>query len=249
MTKVAMNTLDQSQLKQTFDLLPGIWCIVDDASRYIYYNQAYAELVGVADKPLDYLLGKTVAAMHCQAAKCAPIFWQEDALVKSSKKMVCVLNAIQMADGLWKVLQIDKQPIINQAGEVEAIIFHLIDQSANHMLDLALSIAKEISPDEQAPNGVLININNKLDKIELKPKESECLFYLSRGFSYKEIAKVQGITYRTVVDHIERLKLKFNAVTTTDLISKALAIGFPGAVPQRYFNQQISVILSQTVKD
>jgi PAS domain-containing protein len=66
--------MDQNQLKQTFDLLPGIWCIVDSESRYIYYNQAYALLVGLADKPEGYLYGKTVADMHCRAAECAPLF-------------------------------------------------------------------------------------------------------------------------------------------------------------------------------
>jgi DNA-binding CsgD family transcriptional regulator len=236
--------VDLSHLKQTFDLLPGIWCIVDTESRYIYYNQAYAQLVGIADEPTNFLYGKTAADMHCRAAECAPIFWQEDALVKSTKKMVRVLNTIQMADGLWKVLQIDKQPVLDPAGEVIVIIFHLIDQSANHMLDLALSIAKETPLAKNSPHGVLINTGNNPKGIELKPKESECLFYLSRGFSYKEIATTQGITYRTVVDHIERLKLKFNVTTTANLISKALATGYPGSVPQRYFNQQISIILS-----
>ena len=233
-----------SHLKQTFDLLPGIWCIVDTESRYLYYNPAYAELVGVAAEAAGYLEGKTVADMHCRAAECAPIFWQEDALVKSSKKMIRVLNTIQMADGLWKVLQIDKQPILNAAGEIEAIIFHLIDQSANHMLDLALSVAKETSVNKVLPHGILINLGSLLKKVDLKPKESECLFYLSRGFSYKEIAKAQGITYRTVVDHIERLKLKFDALTSAELVRKALASGYPGSVPQRYFDQQLSIILS-----
>jgi DNA-binding CsgD family transcriptional regulator len=236
--------VDLTQLKQNFDLLPGIWCIVDTESRYIYYNKAYANIVGVAEQPLNYLIGKTVASMHCRAAKCARLFWEEDALVKASKKMLRVINIIEMADGCWKVLQIDKQPIFNPVGEVEAIIFHIIDQSANHMLDLALSIAKETPQDLAKPNGILINFGSIEEKIELKPKESECLFYLMRGFSYKEIAKLQHITYRTVVDHMERLKLKFNAATTTDLISKALSSGYPGSVPQRYFNQQISIIVS-----
>jgi PAS domain S-box-containing protein len=237
--------MDLSHLKQTFDLLPGIWCIVDTQSRYLYHNRAYTQLVGTANEPADFLYGKTVADMHCRAAECAPIFWQEDALVKSTKKMVRVLNTIQMADGLWKVLQIDKQPILDIAGEVIAIIFHLIDQSANHMLDLALSIARDTPIDKNSPHGILVHTGHNQSDIELKPKESECLFYLSRGFSYKEIAKVQGITYRTVVDHIERLKLKFNVTTTANLISKALATGYPGSVPQRYFHQQISIILSE----
>jgi DNA-binding CsgD family transcriptional regulator len=194
---------EHNNLKQTLGLLPGIWWMVDPQSRYIYYNQSYAELVGHADKPLSFLIGKTVADMNCNAAACAPIFWQEDALVKSTKKMVRVLNAIQMADGLWKVLQIDKQPILNANGEIESIIFHLIDQSANHMLGLALSIAKATPLSKTSPNGVLINIVNMHDQVDLKPKESECLFYLSRGFSYKEISQIQNVAYRTVVDHTQ----------------------------------------------
>ncbi len=231
-------------LKSILDLLPGMWCVVDTESRYIYYNRAYADLVGVLDKPRDYLIGKTVADMHCRAAQCAAIFWEEDALVKRTKKMVRVLNSLQMADGLWKILQIDKQPVLNEEGNVEAIIFNLIDQSANHIIDLALSIAKTNKSEHTIPNGILINLSDIPDKIDLKPKESECLFYLIRGFSYKEIAKIQNIAYRTVVDHIERLKLKFNAATTADLINRALAAGYPGSVPQSYFEQQISVILS-----
>lgn len=232
---------------QALDLLPGIWCVVDSNSHYIYYNRAYADLVGVADQPKDYLIGKTVADMHCNAAQCASKFWQADALVKSTKKMVRVLNSIQMADGLWKVLQIDKQPVLNEAGEVEAIIFHLIDQSANHMLDLALSIAKDVKHSKSEPDGKLINISKSHDKVDLKAKESECLFYLSRGFSYKEIAQIQEVSYRTIVDHIERLKHKFDAATADDLISRALAAGYPGSVPQRYFAQQFSIILSSQI--
>ncbi len=228
--------------KETFDLLPGMWCIVDTQSRYVYYNQAYAELVGFPDKPLDYLLGKTVADMNCNAALCAELFWQEDAEVKSTKKMVRVLNSIQMADGLWKVLQIDKQPVLDANGEVEYIIFHLIDQSANHLLDLALVLSSDVENTADGQTQLSIKLQQQKDKVDVKPKESECLFYLIRGFSYKEIAALQNISYRTVVDHIERLKSKFKANTTNELITKALVAGYPGSVPQKYFNKQISII-------
>jgi DNA-binding CsgD family transcriptional regulator len=232
-------------MRVSLDSLPGIWCAVDANSHYIYYNQAYAELVGVADQPKDFLIGKTVADMPCNAAKCAPLFWKADELVKSTKKMVRVLHTIQMADDLWKIIQIDKQPVFNANGELESIIFHLIDQSANHVLDLALSLSKEHrSSKTKIDNNLLINSSKQHAKIDLKPKESECLFYLSRGFAYKEIAQIQDVSYRTIVDHIERLKSKFNATTTTELVSRALAAGYPGSVPQKYFHEQISIILS-----
>jgi hypothetical protein len=38
--------------------------------------------------------------------------------------------------------------------------------------------------------------------------------------------------------------LKFDALTSADLIRKALASGYPGSVPQRYFDQQLSIILN-----
>lgn len=235
---------DIIKIKEAYDLLPGIWCVVDAKSRYLYYNTAYAKLVGVADQPADYLLGKTVADMNCNAAACANLFWEADAKVIATKRMVQVLHSIQMANGQWTVLQIDKQPVLDEQGEVCAIIFHLIDQSANHMLDLALSVAEEkAKKSADSPGARLVNLSNQSLKVELKPKESECLFYLIRGYSYKEIASIQNITYRTVVDHIERLKSKFNVNTSNELITRALVAGHPGAVPQRYFEHQLSIIL------
>jgi DNA-binding CsgD family transcriptional regulator len=227
-----------------FDALPGIWCMVDADSRYTYYNQAYANLVGVGDKPRDFLIGKTVADMPCNAAQCAPLFWEADALVKDSRKMVRVLHSIQMACEQWKILQIDKQPVLDAAGSVVAIIFHIIDHSANHMLDLAMSVSKDLQQSNSANATVLISSNAYHLEIDLKPKESECLFYLSRGFSYKEIAQIQDVAYRTVVDHIERLKMKFDVPTTAELVNRALANGYPKTLPQKYFKKQISIILS-----
>lgn len=232
-------------LQNSIDLLPGIWCLVDRDSRYLHYNQAYLDLVGAANLPKDYLLGKTVSDIPCNAASCADLFWQADDLVRKKKTMVRVLHSIQMVDNQWKIIQIDKQPILDDAGEVIAIIFHCIDHSANHFLDLALSIAKQNENSlASSADKRLVVLDNSQTKVLLKQKESECLFYLIRGFAYKEIAKLQSVSYSTIVDHVERLKLKFNASTSNELISRALAAGYPGSVPQKFFDHQISIILS-----
>lgn len=228
--------------KKTLDLLPGIWCVVDRYSRYTYYNNAYAKLVGVYDKPKDFLIGKTVANMNCPAAQCAPIFWKEDELVITTQKKVKVLNYLQMANDTWTVLQINKQPVFNDDGTISSIIFEILDQSANHVLNLALTLGKQ-SYEEIDNNGVLLQLNKRNLEIKLGKKESECLFFLCNGYSYKEIANLREISYRTVVDHVERLKTKFNASSTNELIERALLHNKLGAIPQKYFQQQTSIIL------
>ena len=43
-------------------------------------------------------------------------------------------------------------------------------------------------------------------EVHITPRQAECLFYLLRGKSYKEIAYTLGLSVRTVEDHISLLK-------------------------------------------
>ena len=231
--------------KQCLDLLPGIWCVVDRHSRFIYYNKAYAELAGIEHLPADFLLGKTRESIPANEHGSTGVFWFTDRMVISSKKKISALHCIQVDDGNWRVLQVDKQPVLNSANEVEALIFQFIDQTANQTLDLALAIEKQHQSAEiYEINGCVLLCTSKFQQqIDLKPKESECLFYLSRGFPYKQIALMQNVTYRTIVDRIERLKIKFGVSTTTQLISKALIGGHYKHIPKNVFHKSMVIVL------
>lgn len=227
------------------DLLPEAWCIVDANSRYIYYNHAYLKMIGAEHLPRYDLIGKTVADMPCKAAACAELFWKEDATVRATKRNVTVLNIIKMENDQWWVVQINKTPILNDNDQVEAIVFHFIDHSNSHFLELALQVSKNklFKPNNSA--NVLIDLKLKKDTISLGSKESAVLFYLIKGLSYKEIAAFQNISYSTVVDHVERLKNKFDALTLDALIKNALLNGYPRGMPQNMFDQQFSIVFSE----
>ncbi|MBI3815351.1 MAG: helix-turn-helix domain-containing protein [Nitrospinae bacterium] len=55
------------------------------------------------------------------------------------------------------------------------------------------------------------------------PLISQCqhaiLSLLARGFTYKQVAKDLGISPRTVESHMEKLRKKFNAKTTQQLMT------------------------------
>lgn len=63
--------------------------------------------------------------------------------------------------------------------------------------------------------GLKIMLNNKIRK--LSKRESEVIKLKIEGLYDKEIARKLGISYSTVRDHIDKVKLKFACSNTTQL--------------------------------
>lgn len=63
-------------------------------------------------------------------------------------------------------------------------------------------------------------------EINISPRENDCLFFLLRGKTAKEIARFLNISHRTVEAHISHLKTKFQCKNKSELIAKALNKGY-----------------------
>jgi DNA-binding CsgD family transcriptional regulator len=72
---------------------------------------------------------------------------------------------------------------------------------------------------------------------KITQRESMCLFYLIRGKSAKEIGNILGISNRTAESYIENLKLKFNCYYKSELIEKAINMGFLNTLPFDLFSE------------
>lgn len=127
---------------------------------------------------------------------------------------------------------------------MEHIIYNIIDHSDKNITDIGLifTLDKELI-NNLKDDYVRINDYALKQDFKVNKKESEILFFLLRGTSYKEIAEIQNISYRTVCDHIERLKRKFSANTTKELIYNAVLMGYPKSIPQHIFDKPLSIIL------
>lgn len=61
---------------------------------------------------------------------------------------------------------------------------------------------------------------HKRSKIMLSFREMECLSYLARGYSAKEVAKILGVSSRTVEYHLQNIKLKTGLRYKSDIIKQ-----------------------------
>lgn len=74
-----------------------------------------------------------------------------------------------------------------------------------------------------AQNGTL---PGPIPKIHLTEKEAQCLYWAAQGEVPKGIAKKLGNSVYTVNRHLFKLRLKFNSVSTQQLIIQAVQWGY-----------------------
>lgn len=59
----------------------------------------------------------------------------------------------------------------------------------------------------------------KRDNLEkLTGREIECLFYISRGYSVKEIARALYLSPKTIEQYLERVRFRLNLSLRSDLV-------------------------------
>jgi DNA-binding CsgD family transcriptional regulator len=61
--------------------------------------------------------------------------------------------------------------------------------------------------------------------MNLTPRESECLLWISRGKTKRETAIILGISHNTVQEHLERVRLKLDCVTLAQAVGKSVKLG------------------------
>lgn len=70
------------------------------------------------------------------------------------------------------------------------------------------------------------NINTYLENLEsrynLTKRQKECLYYLTKGMSLKQISRLLNLSSRTIEHHIEFIKIKLGCFSRAHLIEKIL---------------------------
>lgn len=57
-------------------------------------------------------------------------------------------------------------------------------------------------------------------ELGLTKRETDCIYYLIRGMSAKQIGRELGLSNRTVETHLNNVKIKLNCHTRFELINK-----------------------------
>jgi len=233
------------KLKSLFDYMPGCWGCKDVDSVFMYANEEYGKIIGVKHH-LD-CIDRTDFDMPCATVECAHLFRAQDKEVLVSQKKLQVLDIHPFSDGQWKAYIFTKTPLIEDGERVIGTIFHGVDITSVNIIDL-WSLLGKVSVKEKKIDLISQTsyiIHHSRDQLNLTNRESETIFFILRGKSAKQIAKILTISHRTVEQYIEKLKYKFNSVNQRELIENAIAMGYLNYIPESLFNKQLSIILRE----
>lgn len=209
--KKKLALLRQSQAQA----LPLIYIIKDINSRYQFMTDLAAQHTGSSSA--DELIDRTVSDLQCDAAQYAAEWEHYDKMTLEQRSETLLLSNIQSAIGATVSLICNK-PIINENGQAEGIETWVQVLPSSAGLD---KIVKGYLPE----SSISLKIQSDGSKL-LTLREHECVYYLSRGCTFLEIAEKLCISPRTVEAHITNIKIKLDVKTRSELIVKACELGY-----------------------
>ena len=72
--------------------------------------------------------------------------------------------------------------------------------------------------------------NTPLSQFNLSRRQQECLLLTIRGKTAKEAAKIMGLSYRTIEEYLNNIKIKMNVSSKSEMIDKAVDL-LPPSLP------------------
>ncbi len=208
-------------LKKIYDHANYIITLKDENLRFLYCNKFTLRFLGL--NKLSDILGKTDHEVSW--AKYADLYTNHAEKALSNQSNLAIWPAIDAKKNFHIVLC---QRTIVRNDIKKNILTHTNILKEKHHLEIAHLLQNKSS----CCSSLLRNSEEV--KSMLTKRESECLFHLLRGRSSKTIASILGISSRTVEAHIEGLRNKFRCSYKTELVEKAIEMGFLHYIPESF---------------
>lgn len=230
------NPLTAEQLS-LFQQLPGYWGCKDLNSVFVYANEAYSELIGM--ETIQHCVGLTDFDMPSPTVACAADFQEQDRYVIQTGRSLKVLDIHPYPDGRWHAHIFTKSPWRDAQGEVQGTIFYGQELTDTAILEVGHWVCRATGL-----SSALKSANHDDFRYpKLTTRESETLFLLLYGKKPQHIARVMGISIKTVEGYEARLRTKFGVPSKESLLDRALDLGFGSVIPQTLLKTQLSVVL------
>lgn len=223
-------------LGQLFDF----YIIKDVNSKYTHMSDATAKLIGY--EKADDFLGLDDRAINCPAVSSAEAFMKQDQWVIQTQKKMINLDIHQYADRPY-ILLTKKVPGF-QDTRVAGTVCGCTELSSQAMMRLCSTLTEldhQYYPKQTRDRSY--QISELMVQEDLSPREMDCLFYLLRSKSAKEIAQRLNVSHRTVEWHLSNIRLKLQCRNKNELIENAVSKGYLQYVPQHLLMGNLSQVL------
>lgn len=237
----------QSNLNMDFyvsiiEQMPGLVVVMDKNSKFVYSNEYTAEMFGYS--AADDMQGIDAYGMRCEAAKSASEFIEQDQYVLKKKKKLTVFDIHGYADGSVKTLLTKKSPLLVD-GETEGTLCLCTEVHHNNISKISSALINSDSQYHKDKSSRSYTINVSMGTNELSKREKDCIFYLLRGFSMKEIARYLNISWRTVESYVNNIKFKWGCQNKKAVVDCAVANGFLNYIPENLLAVNLSHVLQE----
>lgn len=183
----------------SLDKLPCFIMMKDRKGLYLNLNDKMAHFVGLKTDDMVGLSDKDLCW-----EKHSSIYTENDRLVINTAKTHYFIEPINDYNYIHMVCSTIKAPLRNKFKKIRGMIgISILHQ--NDMFGLSV-----LSSDK----------NLQADLLKLSKRQKECLFYLGKGMSIKQIGSKLKISPRTVEDYISIIKGKLGCHTTAQLIER-----------------------------
>lgn len=239
--KVQDEHLNSGFLSNLIRQISGLIVVMDSNSKFIYSNNYTAGLFGYPTE--ESMLGLNAFDMRCPAVECAEDFLMQDRIVRETGKELAILDIHGYANGETKILLTKKSPF-RENGQITGSICHCIEMNSitlNQICSVLINTDKKYYDKNKKERSYTLDLVSQ-DK-ELSEREKECVFFLLRGLSMKQIAYHLGLSPRTVEFYIEKIKIKLNCNSKSKIIEYGLSKGYLNYIPSFIINKNISTIL------
>lgn len=209
--------------------LPGLMILKDFQSTFLEITQDFAALLGW--KTAAECAGKTDYDIPCNAVEFADEFIKMDKQAMDFSERSFTLDMQNYSLG-WKLLLVERNPVHDELDVVSGLFNQCFDVSNTNQFRSFLALHqldnKIFGANTKPASYSLTQISNPFDLTE---KQENCLFFLIRGKTIKEIAKIFNVSPRTIESHLAAIKVKLNCISKSDVIEKIINSGLIYYVP------------------
>ncbi len=223
--------IDKFLTDDLLNRMDGYVSILDKESNFVKVNYKQTHIMG-HQSSFD-ILGRTYHQFKGVSSSVAENFISEDQQVLRKMEPLRYLSYQKYADGNWHLLLGDKNCILDDTSQVIGIFSQAKDMTESRLIDFSRFMfdANGKYAQKKTRSGFECIITQEDNVNGLSKKEMVVLFYFLRGKTAREISDIIFRSEKTINFHLEAIKSKFNVVSKSALIEKAIYDGFMNIIP------------------